>query len=89
MIIEKSKMISILKKCLSGVETKDNLLLEGADTLLFDGEYVHTYNDTISVSVKLTESMNGLKGAIKADELYKIISKLLAESLRIRRDFLF
>jgi len=83
MTIEKSKMISILKKCLSGVETKDNLLLEGADTFLFDGEYVHTYNDNISVSVKLTQSMNGLKGAIKADELYKIISKLSEEKIML------
>ena len=83
MIIEKSKMILILKKCLSGVETKDNLLLEGADTFLFDGEYVHTYNDNISVSVKLAESMNGLKGAIKADELYKIISKLSEEKIML------
>lgn len=82
MNIDRNKLTAILKKCLPGIETKDNLL-QGADTFTFDKGFVHTYNDNISISVKLDDQMKKLKGAIKAKELFNVLFKIKQKEIQI------
>lgn len=71
----KKELLDALKKCLPGVD-KDNAILQGADTFVFEDGEIFSYNDKISVSVKLSEEMKDIKGTIKANEFFKLLSKL-------------
>lgn len=80
MKIQQSCLLELLKRCLPGIE-QGNSLLEGADTFVFRGGWIHSYNGNISVSTPLPfESING---SVKAQEFYNIISKLPSDELTV------
>lgn len=75
MNLTKSTLMEAMKKCLPGVE-KGSSLIEGADTFLFTGNHIHSYNDTVAVSVPV--SLDGMQGAVKAMDFFRLVSKLNA-----------
>lgn len=79
MKVQRDELLKSLEKCLPGIE-QGTSLLEGADTFLFQKNWVHSYNGSISVSVPFESN---LEGAIRAQEFYGIVSKLPSEQLTI------
>ena len=78
--LAKTTLQEAMKKCMPGVETGSSLIV-GADAFLFTPGYLHTYNDTIAVSTPLTAE--GLEGAVKAADLYKLVTKINAPMINI------
>jgi DNA polymerase III sliding clamp (beta) subunit (PCNA family) len=66
---------------MSGIDS-GNLVLQGADSFIFYDDRIFAYDDMISVSVPNAE-MQDLKGAVKAEEFFKIISKMPSEEIRL------
>lgn len=79
-IVAKTTLQDAMKKCMPGVETGASLIV-GADAFLFTPGYIHTYNDTIAVSTPL--AAEGLEGAVKAADLFKLVSKINAPMINI------
>lgn len=78
--IDRGALLAALKKCLPGVD-KGTCLFEGADTFMFTPGFVHAYNDAIAVSAPL--QAEGLVGAVKAVDFFKLVSKMRASLLTI------
>ena len=84
MVVKRADLLDVLKQCMPGVES-GNITLEGADTFIFSGGNIYTYNDTISVRVPITETgliEEPLEGAVKATEFFNIINKLQGEEIK-------
>ncbi len=84
MIIQKKELLESLKACMSGIET-GSVTLQGADTFVFHDGKIFTYNDSVSVTIPIkNESLleEGLEGCVKAEEFFKIISKLPADEIK-------
>lgn len=81
MKINKSELLQAMTECIPGVE-KGNIILEGVDTFVFDGNFLHSYNDNISVTVSLPDGVD-LKGVVKSADFYKLVSKLKEEETEI------
>ena len=89
MEIKRKELLAVLQKCMPGVET-GNALLEGADTFIFNGGRVYTYNDHISVAVpfqpevpaELVDAEPELSGAVKAKEFFALINKLSGDVIK-------
>lgn len=84
MVIKRADLLSVLKQCLPGVEG-GNVTLEGADTFIFSGGSIYTYNDIMSVRVPITETgliEEPLEGAVKASEFFNVINKLSGEEIK-------
>jgi hypothetical protein len=75
MKIIKKDLLNVLQKCLPGVGDGD-IILQGVDTFVFEEGKVYSYNDKISISVELGDDMKDIEGVVKADEFFKLISKL-------------
>lgn len=73
------EFVDVLKKVLPGVDDKQ-ALLEGANSFLFDGDWVKTFNDNISVSYPYKTD---LKCLVRASEFYKILSKIDSETVKM------
>lgn len=85
MIIERNNFLKVLKQVMPGVET-GNVILEGADTFIFENGYIHSYNDNISVSIlfPITDREGeNISGAIKAKDFYELISRLSDDSFKL------
>jgi hypothetical protein len=79
MEVKRKVLQEALQRCMPGVET-GKTLLEGADTFIFSGGKIYSYNDSISVAVP---SPVDLTGAVKAKDLYDLISKLKGEEIKL------
>jgi hypothetical protein len=75
---EKLVLLDALKRVLPGVSST-GAYMEGVDQAAFDGEYLHANNDAIAVSVKCPAP----KGAVKAKELYDLLSKIPQNEIEI------
>ena len=78
MTINKKLLLESLKNCMPGVDS-GNTVLQGSDTFVFHNGRIFSYNDNISVSVPIEQSEmleESVEGAVKADEFFKILSKL-------------
>jgi hypothetical protein len=73
MNISRNDLVKALKLVLPGVDKKGEVLLEGANTFVFDNDWIKTFNDHLSVSFKLK---TGINCAVKAEELYNAVSKM-------------
>ena len=73
--LDKPKFLEAMKKCLPGVELGASTI-QGADTFLLTPGAIHTYNDTIAVTTPV--DTGDLSGAVKANDLYKLLSKMNA-----------
>lgn len=83
MNIAKENLLAVLRKCLPGVE-KGGSLIEGADTVVFAGNFAHTFNDRIAVTAPVEGQEGGqLSGAVKALDLFKLVSKMPALVLSV------
>jgi len=83
MKIQKQILLETMKTCMPGVE-KGSSLIEGADTFVFANNAIHSYNDGISVSAPL--ELNGLAGAVKSMDFYKLIDKLPTDEIDIAQE---
>lgn len=83
MNIAKDKLLVAMKKALPGVD-KGATLIEGADTFLFAGAFLHSYNDAVSVSVPV--ELDGLHGACKSLDAFRLISKINAPIIEVEAE---
>lgn len=72
MQFKKSLLVEDLSKCMPGISS-GQVTLEGADSFVFENNYVHTYNSAISVSEKLSQEMPN--GVVNALDLYTALQK--------------
>ena len=85
MQLQKYDFLSAMKKAMPGVESS-NTILQGADTFIFHDGFIHTYNDTISVSVHFpitNKSGENISAAIKAKDFYDLISRYEGDTISI------
>jgi len=85
MTIDRKEFLNVLKQAMPGVEN-GNVLLEGADTFIFDNGFVHTYNDNISVSIPFpitNKAGDNISGALKAKEFYDLINRYKGETIKL------
>lgn len=83
MTIQKKQLLEALKCAMPGIET-GTATLQGADSFVFHNGNIFSYNDSISVSVPLSQAglvEENLEGAVKAEEFFKIVSKLPSEEI--------
>ena len=76
--MKRVELINTLKKVLPGVEDKS--IIEGANSFFFDEKWVKTFNDSIAVSYPFE---TGLKCSVKAQEFFKVVSKIESEDVRM------
>ena len=79
MKVKTKELLEAMKSCLPGIEAKETIL-EGADSFVFSGSKIHSYNDHISVSVPIKTN---IIGAVKAADFYKLVSKLPGEEFEL------
>ena len=79
MKIEKEKLIKALEIVKPGLASKE--MIEQSTSFAFMGGRVVTYNDEISISHPV-EDMD-ITGAVKADELYKLLGKLKTKTIQL------
>ena len=82
MQISKTDLIQALTRVLPGVE-KGNPSLEGTDTVIFSGHAVHTFNNSIAVTTKLPDAVEGITAAFKALPFFKLIKSLTGDTITI------
>ncbi len=81
MILSKKDLLEKLKKAMPGIEA-GNVVLQGADSFIFDNGYIYSYNDSIAVVIPFKGSEE-MKGAVKAKELYQTISKMPQDEITL------
>jgi DNA polymerase III sliding clamp (beta) subunit (PCNA family) len=72
-------LVNALRMVMPGIGDK-NVLLEGSSSFMFDGDWVKTFNDEISVSYPFK---TGLKCLVKAKEFYDVLSKMESEEIKL------
>ncbi len=77
--MNKKLLLDCLERVAPGLSRKD--VIEQATSFAFMGDKVVTFNDEISISCKLPDI--NLTGAIKAEELYKFLSKVKTEEIEL------
>ena len=80
MQIQRTVLNDAIKKCMPGVET-GTALIEGTDTLVFTKGALHSYNDSIHVSVLIEGSE--LEGVVKAKDFARLVGKLTGDVVTI------
>lgn len=73
---KKEKIVGILGAVLPGLAKKDQLA-QGQCFVFIDGQVI-TYNDRVAIHHPLPDELVDLHGAVKATELYSVLSKLPA-----------
>jgi DNA polymerase III sliding clamp (beta) subunit (PCNA family) len=81
MEIKIGSLLAALDKVRPGLAS--NELIEQSIHFIFGENFVRTYNDEIAVTQK---AEMGIVGAVKADEFYKLITKLPGEKVNIEQD---
>ena len=85
MRINRARFVSDLSRAMPGIST-GTVKIEGADTFVFKGGHIFTYNSVISVDVKGSEDYAGLKGIVSAKEFYEVLTKLPSDEIEITAD---
>ena len=81
MILSKKDLLEKLKKAMPGIEA-GNVVLQGADSFVFENGCIYSYNDSIAVMIPFKGSEE-MKGAVKAKEFYQTISKLPQDEITL------
>ena len=81
MVVERKALLDCLSNVMAGIST--STALEGSEAFIFNEGYVHTYNETISVSCKLPEDCGELSGAIVAKEFFEVLKKFKDNDISI------
>ena len=79
MKVNRLAFVEALNKVMPGIE-KEAILLEGANSFMFDEDWIKTFNDSISVSYPFR---TGVKCLIKAEEFFKVLSKLEVDEVEM------
>lgn len=79
-LISKAKLIEALEKTKPGLANKE-MIEQSTSFVFFDG-VIFTYNDEISVTYPL-EELKDLQGAVKAEELYELVTKISDDELEV------
>jgi hypothetical protein len=85
MQLNRNEFLTAMKQAMPGVES-GNTTLQGADTFIFHDGFIHTYNDTISVSVHFpitNKAGENISAAIKAKDFYDLISRYEGDTISI------
>lgn len=77
--MKKQELLSVLEKVKPGLANKD--MIVQASSFAFIEDSVVTFNDEISVRCKLPGTF--LSGAVKAEELYKFLSKINTDEIEL------
>ena len=78
MTVQKKQLVESLKLAMPGIES-GNVVLQGSDTFIFHNGKIFTYNDSMAVSIPIEQTglvEEDIEGAVKADEFFKVVSKL-------------
>lgn len=81
MKINRLNLISSLNKVLPGVAV-GNVVIENADTIVFNKGHIYSYNAAISVDAKLPDGVS-LTGVVKGKDFYNTLSKLPNDEIEI------
>jgi len=81
MKLNRSNLIQDMNKVLPGIAT-DSIVLENADTVVFNNGHIYSYNSAISVDVVETEP-TGLKGVVKGIDFYNCLTKLPGDEIEV------
>lgn len=79
-MIARKDLVNILKSLIPALDSSNPA--KGSDFFIFDGKWLKTGNQTLSISHPLP-SDSGIKGAVKAKELYKVLSKMSDDNVEI------
>ena len=88
MTVSKKQLLNSLKLAMPGIES-GNVVLQGSDTFIFHNGRIFSYNDSIAVSIPIEQSglvEENIEGAIKADEFFKVLSKLPNDEITLELD---
>jgi hypothetical protein len=80
MQIEKSALLSAIKKVMPGI-VKGKNTLAGADTIIFGDGALHTFNGTICASVKI--DTEGISGAIIGEKFFKLVQSFKSNDITL------
>lgn len=78
--INRAELIEALEKTKPGLSKTE--VIEQATSFVFSDGLIITYNDEISVAHPL-EELKGIEGAVKAEELYKLLTRMKDDELEI------
>ncbi len=79
-LISKAKLVQALEKTRPGLANKE--MIEQSTSFVFSNGKIITYNDEISIAHPLEELKN-IEGVVKAEELYKLLTKMTDDELKI------
>ncbi len=79
-LINRAKLVEALEKVKPGLATKE--MIEQSTSFVFMNGMVITYNDEISVAHPV-EVLKDIEGAVKAEELYDLLTKMNDEEVEI------
>ncbi len=79
--INRAELLDALEKTKPGLASKE--LIEQSTFFVFTGGMIVTYNDEISVAHPM-KAIEGIEGAIKAEELYNLLKKMNDEEIEIK-----
>jgi len=74
-------LLEAIRSVLPGVSS--NGVIEQADCVVFHKGHACSYNDEVTCRARLPESLEGLSGAVKADPLVRLLSKLPDEEVDV------
>lgn len=83
MTVQKKQLVESLKLAMPGIEN-GNVVLQGSDTFIFHNGKIFTYNDSMAVAIPIEQSGlvdEEIEGSVKADEFFKVVSKLPQEEI--------
>lgn len=81
MKVNRLSLIQDMNKALPGIAT-GTVVLENADTVVFNDGHIYSYNSAISVDVKETNP-SGLKGVVKGIDFYNSLMKLPGDEIEL------
>ena len=84
MKINRLNLIQDMNKVLPGIAT-GTMTLENADTVVFTGNHLYSYNSSISVDVVESQS-SGLKGVVKGIDFYNCLNKLPGDEIEVEME---
>ena len=76
--MKKVDLLNAIKSVMMGIDKSSAI---GSDFILFDENWVRSYKEDISCSFPLE---TGIRTAVRAEELYKVLSKMEAEEIDIK-----
>ena len=81
MKVNRLNLIQDMNKVLPGIAT-GTVVLENADTVIFNNGHIYSYNSAISVDVAESEP-SGLKGVVKGIDFYNCLVKLPGDEIEV------